>query len=83
MGYSNSGFHFGLKSLKGKKFTSQRRKPTLMNTPHQPHQPLPTDSSSVVSCEKIFVRLSTSKTANAGRRQAVCRLPFRLRCSSV
>ena len=30
-----------------------------------------------------IVRLSTAKTANAERRLAVCRLPFRPRCSSV
>ena len=32
---------------------------------------------------EILVRLSTAKTANAERRLAVCRLPFRPRCSSV
>ena len=31
----------------------------------------------------ILVRLSTAKTANAERWPAVCRLPFRPRCSSV
>ena len=31
----------------------------------------------------ILVRLSTAKTANAERWLAVCRLPFRPRCSSV
>jgi len=35
-----------------------------------------------VSSDKL-VRLSAAKTANAERRLAVCRLPFRLRCSSV
>ena len=30
----------------------------------------------------LLVRLSTAKTANAERRLAVCRLPFRSRCSS-
>ena len=32
---------------------------------------------------ELIVRLSTAKTANAERRLAVCRLPFRPRCSSV